>query len=78
MRFIIEESDEILTTHSGLALVGLLLEKTALSTRLDALSVPTRAFTDIANHEVAYSYLGSERNQVLDHRPDSPPLRFFP
>lgn len=58
MRFIIEESDEILTTHSGLALVGLLLEKTALSTRLDALSVPTRAFTDIANHDVAYSYLG--------------------
>ncbi len=35
MRFMIEESDEVLTTHSGLALIGLLIEKTALSSRLN-------------------------------------------
>jgi len=50
MRFIIEESDEVLTTHSGLALVGLLL-----SNRLNAISVPGRTYTEISNRDVAYS-----------------------
>lgn len=57
MRFIIEESDEVLTTHSGLALVGLLLEKTHLSNRLNAISVPGRTYTEISNRDVAYSYV---------------------
>lgn len=48
----------MLTTHSGLALVGLLLEKTRLSNRLNAISVPGRTYTEIANRDVAYAYIG--------------------
>ena len=40
MRFIIEQSDETLTTHSGLSLVGLLLDKTNLGIRLNQTIVP--------------------------------------
>ncbi|ADG07592.1 hypothetical protein Btus_2961 [Kyrpidia tusciae DSM 2912] len=43
MRYIVEEPDEIPTTHSGLALVGLLLENTQLASRLNALEVPERS-----------------------------------
>ncbi|ADG06901.1 IS1380 family transposase [Kyrpidia tusciae] len=58
MHYIIEESDEILTTHSGLALVGRLLGKTQLASRLNAFDVPERSYTTISNRGVAYSYLG--------------------
>lgn len=80
MRFIIEESDEILTPHAGLALVGLLLEKTQLSVRLNGTSVPKRTHTDISNRDVAFSYLGllCQGKSDFDH---IEPLRqdeFFP
>ncbi|GMA64275.1 IS1380 family transposase [Alicyclobacillus fastidiosus] len=80
MRFVIEESDEILTSHSGLALVGLLLGKTQLSARLNALPVPGRAYTEISNQDVAYAYLGllCQGKSDFDH---IEPLRqdeFFP
>jgi hypothetical protein len=37
MLFDIEESNEIITTHSGLSLIGALLEKTNLSKQLNHL-----------------------------------------
>jgi len=40
MRFIIAESNEVLITHSGFALVKLLLEKTRLSSRFTASPLP--------------------------------------
>lgn len=58
MRFVIEESDDIITTHSGLSLIGLLLDKTHITERLNALAVPGRSYTDISNADVAVSYLG--------------------
>ena len=58
MRFIIEQSDETLTTHSGLSLVGLLLDKTNLGLRLNQTIVPGVSTPDISNRDVAYSYLG--------------------
>ncbi|WP_142303617.1 hypothetical protein [Evansella halocellulosilytica] len=38
MKFILEASDETLSTHSGLGLISLLLSKTELSTRLTSLN----------------------------------------
>lgn len=80
MRFIIEESDEVLTTHSGLALVGLLLEKTHLSNRLNAISVPGRTYTEISNRDVAYSYVGllCQGKSDFDHIEPFRSDEFFP
>ncbi|MCL6446075.1 MAG: transposase [Alicyclobacillus sp.] len=58
MRFIIEQSDETITTHSGLSLVGLLLNKTTLGTRLNKTVIDGMGNPDISNRNVAYSYLG--------------------
>ena len=58
MRFIIEQSDETITTHSGLSLIGLLLDKTNLGSRLNQTTVPGVSTPDISNRDVAYSYLG--------------------
>lgn len=58
MRFIIEPSDETITTHSGLSLVGLLLDKTHLGSRLNKTVVPGVGAPDISNRDIAYSYLG--------------------
>ncbi len=57
MRFVIEESDEVLTTHAGLALIGLLLEKTELSSHHNDIPVPDRTYSEISNCDVAYPYL---------------------
>ncbi|MCY0889029.1 MAG: IS1380 family transposase [Alicyclobacillaceae bacterium] len=58
MRFIIEQSDETITTHSGLSLIGLLLDKTNLGSRLNKTVVPGVGAPDISNRDIAYSYLG--------------------
>ncbi|KYP79955.1 transposase [Ferroacidibacillus organovorans] len=47
-----------MTTHSGLSLVGLLLDKTNLGSRLNQTTVPGVGTPDISNRDVAYSYLG--------------------
>jgi len=80
MSFIIEESDEVLTTHSGLALVGLLLEKTRLSNRLNTISVPGRTYTEISNRDVAYAYLGllCQGKSDFDHIEPFRNDEFFP
>lgn len=58
MRFVIEQSDETITTHSGLSLVGLLLNKTDLGNRLNHTAIKGLGNPDISNRDVAYSYLG--------------------
>ncbi|MFC0274994.1 hypothetical protein ACFFIX_27220 [Metabacillus herbersteinensis] len=40
VKFILEDSDDTLTTHSGLGLIGLLLSKTNIHKRFSTLRVP--------------------------------------
>ena len=40
MKFILEASDDSLTTQSGLGVIGLLLSKTKLSQRFNAVHIP--------------------------------------
>lgn len=58
MKFIFEQSDETLATHSGLAAVGLLISKTKLKERLNRSPLPKRLQPHIANGDVAAAYLG--------------------
>lgn len=58
MRFIIEESDEILTTHAGLAAVGDLLRKTKLRARLNATHLPERPDPKVSHGDLVSSYIG--------------------
>ena len=58
MRFKLEQSDATLTAHSGLALIGLLLEKTQLRARLNQTLVPTCPNPEIGHADVVASYLG--------------------
>lgn len=39
MKFLLEQSEENITTHSGLSLVGLLVSKTSLKERLNQTSL---------------------------------------
>jgi hypothetical protein len=58
LRFIIEQSDETIMTHFGLSLIGLLLDKTHLGSRLSQTALPGMGTPYISNRDVAYSYLG--------------------
>ncbi|MCL6598953.1 MAG: IS1380 family transposase [Alicyclobacillus macrosporangiidus] len=58
MRFIIEESDEVIVTHSGMALIGLLLEKSQIGKRLNQAPLAGMRTPEIPNRDVAYSYIG--------------------
>ncbi len=58
MCFMIEESDETITTHSGLSLIGLLLNRTHLGSRLNKATLPGIGTPDVSNRNVPYSYLG--------------------
>lgn len=58
MKFIIEQSNEDLTPLSGLALVGALINKTALKLRLDKSKVPGVLTPQITHGEIAKAYLG--------------------
>ena len=58
MRFILEQSDANLTSHSGLALIGLLMEKTQLRARLNQTVVPACPNPEISHADVVASYLG--------------------
>jgi len=58
MKFIIEQSNEGLTPHSGLALVGALLNRTALKLRLDKTKVPGVSTPQITHGEVGTAYIG--------------------
>ncbi|WP_019412366.1 IS1380 family transposase, partial [Paenisporosarcina sp. TG20] len=59
IKFTLENSDETLTTHSGLSLVGLLISKTKLHNRFTKIKVPDiRSFPNIQNGDVINSYIG--------------------
>ena len=58
MRYLLEQSDETLATHSGLALVGLMLTRTGLKKRLNRLPLRDRTAPHISNFDVTASYLG--------------------
>jgi hypothetical protein len=59
VKFILENSDETLTTHSGLGLIGLLLDKTKLHKRFTSLKIPEiRSYPEIQNGDVINSYVG--------------------
>ncbi|MCL6444974.1 MAG: IS1380 family transposase [Alicyclobacillus sp.] len=58
LRFVIEESNEIIVTHSGMTLVGLLLDKTRIGKRLNQTRLPGMGKPYISNRDVAYSYIG--------------------
>lgn len=58
-KFILEDSDDTLSTHSGLGLIGLLLSKTKLSKRISKLKIPGgKATPSISNGDVITSYIG--------------------
>lgn len=59
MKFILEDLDDTLSTHSGLGLIGLLLSKTELSKRFSSLKVPEiKSNPTIINGDVIKSYMG--------------------
>lgn len=59
IKFILEDSDETLTTHSGLGLIGLLLSKTNLHKRFSTLKIPEiKSSPSILNGDVVSSYVG--------------------
>ena len=76
MKFIIEESDEVLTTHAGLAAVGSLLQKTHLRARLNATSLPDRPAPEISHGDLVTSYIGllclgkNDFDHIEAHRQD--------
>lgn len=78
VKFILEDSDETLSTHSGLGLIGLLFSKTKLSKRLLNLKVTNiKSSPSMTNGEVMTSYIGilcQSKNDFEDIEPfrDSP------
>lgn len=76
MKFIIEESDEVLTTHAGLAAVGHLLQKTKLPARLNATCLADRPDPQVSHGDVVASYVGllclgkNDFDHIEAHRQD--------
>lgn len=58
MRFEIMQGDEQLSSHSGLALVGAILDRTDIRKRLDAVMLPEHPFPEISHGEVATAMIG--------------------
>lgn len=58
MKFQLEQSDEILTAHSGLILPGLLMAQTDLNAELNKTKIPNNQSPHISNADVVVSYLG--------------------
>ncbi|HET7588931.1 MAG TPA: IS1380 family transposase [Solirubrobacterales bacterium] len=70
MRFEIESSNDILTTHSGLGLVGLLYEKTDLFHKLNGKALPgLNRIPTISNDAIVRAYLGllTQGKNDFDH-----------
>ncbi len=57
-KFIIEPTNERITAHSGLAIVGDLLYHTNLSQRFNKTKLATMENPSISNGDVASSYIG--------------------
>ncbi|WP_397378765.1 IS1380 family transposase [Paenibacillus sp. YYML68] len=58
MKFEFVQSNEYLTTHTGLTAIGALLAKTNLGARLNKTVLPENPNPDISNADVMKSYLG--------------------
>jgi hypothetical protein len=58
VEFIIKEGDEHLTSHSGLALIGVLLERMELGARIDAVTLPGCREPKILHSDIVKSMLG--------------------
>jgi len=58
MRFEIVQGDEQLSSHSGLALVGAILDRTSIQERLDGVVLPEHPFPEISHGEVATAMIG--------------------
>lgn len=75
-KFIIETTDERITAHTGLAIVGDLLHYTNLSQRLNNTKLDKTENPSISNGDVASSYIGllcqgkSDFDDIEDFRED--------
>jgi hypothetical protein len=58
MRFQIVQGDEQLSSHSGLALVGVILNRSQVRERLDMVMLPEHPFPEISHGEVATAMVG--------------------
>ena len=58
MKFLLEQSEEQLTTYSGMALVGALLAKTNLYKRLSKTKLSGVIAPDFSHGDIAFSYIG--------------------
>jgi hypothetical protein len=58
MRFEIGQGDEQLSSHSGLALIGAILDRTNIRERLDKVVLPGHPFPEISHGEVATAIIG--------------------
>jgi hypothetical protein len=58
MEFIISETDEVLVSHAGLALVGVMLRQSLLGKRLDAISLGQRKRPELSHGDVLSSMIG--------------------
>lgn len=58
MRFEIVQGDEQLVSHSGLSLVGAILDRTRIRERLDKIRLPGRVFPGISHGAVVTAMLG--------------------
>ena len=58
VEFIIKEGNELLTSHSGLALIGALLSRTALGARVDATTLPGCRDPKIPHSDIVKAMIG--------------------
>ena len=58
MKFIISETDEILVSHSGLALAGSLVRRTAIQKRINRIRLGDRKRPEVSHGDVAVSMIG--------------------
>ena len=58
MRFELVQGDEQLSSHSGLALVGAILDRSSIRKRLDAVVLPEHPFSEISHGEVVTAMIG--------------------
>ena len=58
MRFEIVQGDEQLSSHSGLALVRAILDRTGIRKRLDEVALPEHPYPEISHGEVTTAMIG--------------------
>ncbi len=73
VEFIIKEGNELLTSHSGLALIGALLSRTALGARVDAMSLPGCRVPKIPHSDIVKAMIGL----LCLGKPDFDAIEFF-